>query len=68
MPLPTLGDAAASFLKRPDTSTCGMSLADRENIDNMWMDKRPMVWQPKKKRWHAAVSAKAWIFTIATYV
>jgi hypothetical protein len=68
MPLSTLGDAAASFLKNPDSCTRGMSLADRENIDRIWKEKKPVLWQPKVKRWHTAISAKAWLLTIIAYV
>lgn len=67
-PLSTLGDAAVSFLRDPDISTQGMSLADRASIETLWANKRPNKWTPHKERWYAVSSKATWLGTLAAYV
>jgi hypothetical protein len=70
--LANVGDAAVSFLKNEDEFTTAISLADRENIDNLWINPgarawkpRAQAWNPPTKKWFAAVSKKMYFGTLA---
>ncbi|CAH0026570.1 unnamed protein product [Clonostachys rhizophaga] len=65
-PLVTIGDASASFIKRPDPNTRGMCLSATEEIMECWGSKRPMPQEYRlhSNRWASAVSRGRWIFAI----
>lgn len=59
--LVTIGDAVASFLERPDTTTKGMCLAKKTDfIRESWNLRPPKVWSPKKYFWFRAASVNRW--------
>lgn len=51
-PLVTLGDAIASFLKYPDSTTRGLCLVSKEDIqDHIWTEPlRPRQWNPRREK------------------
>ena len=72
-PLITIGDAVESFLQHPDETTKGMSLANREQIENEWSKADHEELQPQKpqtttllsrQRWSEAASRKRWLYTM----
>lgn len=64
VPLSTLGDAAISFLVEPDPTTLDMSLATRNNIDELWKRNKSLPWVSVEHRWCAVGSWKHWLVTI----
>ncbi|KAI5921707.1 hypothetical protein F4810DRAFT_677442 [Camillea tinctor] len=75
--LSTLGDAIASFMQRPDTTTKNMCLATKYDfsIPNNKKKSRqsesqchPREWKQKPERWAAAATRKQWIYLLLLYV
>ena len=69
VPLTTVGDVAASFLKHEDTTTRSMCLADRENVEHAWgssdgIRSRPQKWAPTPRRLWRIVSKRSWLTTM----
>lgn len=58
--LVTIGDAIASFLDRPDTTTTGSCLAGKEDFQKSWQ-RMPMRWELKTHHWFRAASKKRWL-------
>ncbi|CAH0049583.1 unnamed protein product [Clonostachys solani] len=65
-PLVTIGDAIASFIKRPDPNTGGMCLLATEEIMEFWGSKctRPQEYRLQSDRWASAVSTGRWIIAV----
>lgn len=65
-PLWILGDALASFLKRPDIHTKGMAIVSYNDIqadcDRAWKRPVPKEWRPLSQRWVLAASRLRWFF------
>ncbi|KAH8205228.1 hypothetical protein TruAng_000640 [Truncatella angustata] len=74
----TLGDAIASFMRRPDPTTEDMCLAPKD--DYLWKrpwakqlrkqppapSQEPRLWASRPKRWWSAASPKRWFILIFT--
>lgn len=68
-PLVTMGDAIGSFLERPDLTTKGMCLVDKELIDTVWgAEKTPQIYYPRHRLWFNACSLRRWILCNVLYV
>ena len=66
--LSVLGDAIASFLITPDSTTEKMSLLSKSEIKDditCWKDRQPRPWQPHTVRWSSALSLKRRTVTLA---
>ena len=64
-PLVTLGDAIASFLDRPDTTTRGNCIIGKTQFkDNKFWDWSPCKWNPTNLRWFRAASSRRWVVCI----
>lgn len=66
-PLLTMGDAVASFLKRPDDTTRGLCLVSKRSIKqwsagNVEADSVGVPYDPTRKSWSTAVSKVRWAF------
>lgn len=60
--LVTIGDAVSSFLREPDTTTRGICLASKQDIqNNRWKLQPAKPWTPKKHFWFRAASVKRWL-------
>ena len=68
--LVTLGDAVASFLENPDSTTKGMCLADKRSFPRKgpWGTTEPIMFQSRKTRWIEATTKRHFGSTIALYV
>lgn len=74
-PILTIGDAIASFLRRPDPYTKGgCLLLNREAKSMLWYSSRsikkwplhePRKYVGKRRRWGSAVSPRRWVFSIS---
>jgi hypothetical protein len=69
-PLLTMGDAVASYLKRPDATTSGLCLLSKESI-MLWKKRHSIIsgqagrmYDPTRTRWATAVSKRRWVFSI----
>ena len=68
VPLMTIGDAAASFLERPDDTTRNMCLADWSFFMNKekWISSAgPRPWKSSTRRKASAASRKRWFYCLA---
>ncbi len=67
--LVTLGDAIASFLELPDTTTRGMCLATKKDFYKTGQGfAAPRVWRERKYFWFQALSWRSWILFCLMYV
>lgn len=64
-PLVTVGDAIASFLRHPDSSTEGNCIAGKTEFGHKqeWPP-RPSKWTQEATRWYQVVSTRRWIACI----
>ncbi|KAK3680896.1 hypothetical protein B0T22DRAFT_445900 [Podospora appendiculata] len=76
----TLGDAIASFMRRPDPATKDMCLAAKFDFEPRWIfrdhrlikekplmpSQEPRHWEEQPRRWMAAVSPTRWAIFICT--
>ncbi|KAF7955727.1 hypothetical protein EAE96_004651 [Botrytis aclada] len=62
LPLVTLGDAIASFLRHPDSTTKGLCLVSKEDIqDHIWTKPlRPRQWKATREKAFWGASLKRW--------
>lgn len=67
-PLLNVGDAISSFLNSPDSTTMGMCLASKTDVDLKYWKKKgygapvdPISWNASRVRWFRAVSRKRWL-------
>ena len=61
--LVTIGDAIASFLDTPDTTTAEMCLKTRDDFNGKsgWDNSLPRSWNPRSLLWFKAASIKRWL-------
>lgn len=60
-PLVTIGDAIASFLEHPDTTTQNLCLLSKTSVDQMWGKlSRPMKWRSAAEKGMYSVSPRRW--------
>ncbi|KAJ5951286.1 uncharacterized protein N7479_009699 [Penicillium vulpinum] len=73
-PILTIGDAIASFLRRPDPYTKGRCLLDRKSgfmlsvlsgSIKKWPPHEPRKYVGTRKRWSSAVSRRRWLISIS---
>jgi hypothetical protein len=74
-PILTIGDAIASFLRRPDPHTKGGCLLLHREVESMlwylptsikkYPLHKPRRYFGKRKRWGSAVSTRRWVFSIS---
>ncbi|KAK3301241.1 uncharacterized protein B0H64DRAFT_471194 [Chaetomium fimeti] len=63
-PLATLGDAIASFLEEPDTTTQGACLLSKTDIwRGRWPLEEAKYWVPKNHYWFRSISLPRWMAT-----
>ena len=71
-PLSILGDALASFLKRPDVHTQGMDIISNRDIQAdcsvAWKRPAPREWRPPRQRWASAASRRRWYSGLIVWV
>lgn len=68
-PILTIGDAVASYIRRPDRATQGRCLVPRRFMEVYALTDEVRYYKPKAfverpRRWRSAVSCRRWIFTI----
>jgi hypothetical protein len=66
--LVTIGDAVASFLDEPDTTTAGMCMLGKAQIRKRWRREGPVapaMWTRERKCWYQAASVARWSVCIA---
>lgn len=59
-PLATLGDAVASFLKDPDSTTQGDCIAPKDAFQRREWFRQPRRWATKEVRWFRSSSSTRW--------
>lgn len=62
--LVTLGDAVASFLDTPDSTTAGACLTTNADVRKgrvKWIDQGKKLWVPKREYWFRAASVRRWL-------
>jgi hypothetical protein len=68
-PLVTLGDAIASFLEEPDSTTQGACLLSKTDIwQGRWRLAEAKYWVPKNHYWLRSVSYPRWIATFSIWI
>ena len=77
-PILTIGDAIASFLRRPDPHTKGGCLLLNREVESLFrysaasIEKyplhKPRKYAGKRRHWGSAVSTRRWVFSIALQV
>lgn len=60
-PLVTLGDAIASFLRKPDLSTEQFCLAEKDWFSQKSWGKGPTAWKDQRYHWFSSASKKQWL-------
>ncbi|KAL3485839.1 hypothetical protein BJX62DRAFT_247255 [Aspergillus germanicus] len=75
VPLLTVGDTVASFLRRPDAYSSARCLISRHEIEGSHTERwtsidfhRPMVYSGRRKRRHTIVSRRQWVFLISLWL
>lgn len=60
----TLGDAVSSFLERPDSSTNGMCIVTKKEIESgAWTRRQPKRWEDRRSFHLEAVGLRRWILS-----
>jgi hypothetical protein len=64
LPILTVGDAVASFLKNPDIFTKDMCLLSKRDFNgNLLLDGVPRMFEDCRERWYRAVSGMRWLIS-----